>query len=226
MKKRIITLLAAAIMMSSAFYAQGNLEVTDKTAFIFPGKDSGYFYARVENTGSEPVAVGSGKLVLFSENDDILETSDYVTPYPGNLILEPGDYTYISEFLWNSALKNQTVGDVKFSIEGTDRGKQAEKIPCEASFELNGSDSYDNYVYITCTNDSDEIRYGYYLVTAFFDPDGTLVYVDKNRYEKIGLHPGSTQTTALYIDGDIVDYFESNHIEIGSVDALVYYVSE
>ena len=38
MKKRIITLLAAAIMMSSVFYAQGNLEVTDKTAFFFPGR--------------------------------------------------------------------------------------------------------------------------------------------------------------------------------------------
>ena len=225
-KRTICSMMLGMTFMSGAALAAGELSVTDKTAFIFPGKDSGYFYAKIENTGDVPVGIDSGKLVLFSADDDILETSDYISAYPNRLILDPGEYTYLSEFLWNSTLKNQVIGDVKFSISDTDRGRTVQTIPCEVSLEMKGSDSYDNYIYITVTNEDSEIRYGYYLITALMDTEGNLIYVDKNSYEHVGLHPGSTSTFGMYIDNDIVEYFEANRIEVGSVDALVYYIEE
>ena len=222
-KRLICSTVLGMAMMSCAALAAGEVSVTDKTAFIFPGDDSGYFYAKIENTGDAPVGVDSGQMVLFSDNDSILETSSYVTTYPNRLVLDPGEYTYVSEFLWNSTLKNQTIGDVKFTVGETDRGNDVRQIPCEASLDLKGSDSFDNYVNVTITNEESEIRYSYYMVVALTDTAGNLIYVDKQAYEHVGLHPGCTVTFGLYIDNKIVEYFETNGIEVGPVDALVYY---
>ena len=227
MKKRILAyMILGMVFMTTRAFAGGELSVTDKTAFIFPGKDSGYFYAKVENIGDEPVGVDSGTLALFSDTDEILEASAYVSTYPNRLILNPGEYTYVSDFLWNSALKNKTVGDIRYSVSETDRGREVQIVPCEAACEIKGSDSFDNYVYVTITNDESETRYGYYIVAALLDTGGNLIYVDENSYERIGLHPGSTATFGMYIDNDIVEYYEANGIEVGSVDVLVYYLEE
>lgn len=225
---RKITLMAfvVSLLLSASCFAEGTVNVADKTAYIFSGKDSGYFYAKVENDGDAPAGVDNGKLVLFSGDDDILVTSDYVNTYPSRVILNPGEYTYISEFLWDSNLKNQSIGDIKFSIDTTDRGTAVERVPCEASYEITGSDSYDNYVHVTITNEADQARKGYYLVGALYDTAGNLVYVDTNQYENVSIHPGSTVTFSLYIDADNINYFESNGIQIGSVDAIVYYREE
>ncbi len=221
-KRMICSTVLGMAMMSCAALAAGEVSVTDKTAFIFPGDDSGYFYAKIENTGDAPVGVDSGQMVLFSDNDSILETSSYISTYPNRLILDPGEYTYVSDFLWNSSLKNQTIGDVKFTAGATDRGIEARKIPCEVSLDLKGSDSYDNYVNVTITNEDSEIRYSYYMVVALTDTAGNLIYVDKEVYEHVGLHPGSTATFGLYIEKKIIEYYDAKGIEIGSVDALVY----
>lgn len=226
MKKAILLAFIGSLILSAICYAEGNVSVSEKAVIIPPGDDSGNFYAKIQNDGDAPVGVNSGKLVLFSGNDEILVTSDYVTTYPSRIVLQPGEYTYIKEFLWDSALKNQTIGDIKFSVDSTDSGTDAERVPCDATFEINGSDSFDNYIHITVTNEADQTRNGYYLVGALIDTTGNLVYVDTNQYENVGLHAGSTATFSMYIDNDSINYFESNGIQIGSVDAIVYYRSE
>ncbi len=226
-KKHLLAFaLVGTMLIPQAALAAGNLAVSDKITFIYPGKDSGNFYAKIENTGDAPVAVDSGKLVIFSESDEILETSDYINSYPGSLILEPGEYTYLSEFLWNSTLKNQAIGDVKFSVSSDTEGKTAEQIPCEVTYTINGSESLDNYMHVTFKNEDSQIRYGYYLTASLYDTEGNLIYVDQNRYEALGIHPDSTVTIDMYIDNDNLSYYEANHMEIGSADALVYYLPE
>ena len=226
MKRTVLLGILAGILLSKTAFAGGNLNVTDKNVFIYTGKDSGVFSARIENDGDAPAGVDSGKLVLFSENDDILETADYITAFPSRLVLNPGEYTYVREFLWTSDRKNQTIGDMKFSVGVTENGREAERILCESSYEISGSDSFDNYLYISFTNEAEQIRYGYYLVAALYDTEGNLIYVDNNQYEKVGVHPGSTVTIGLYLDNDTIEYFEANNIEIGSSDALVYYIEK
>ncbi len=226
MKKAALLALIASLAITGSCYADGNISVSDKAIVIAPGDDSGNFYAKIQNDGDAPAGVDNGKLVLFSGNDEILVTSDFVNTFPSRIVLNPGEYTYVKEFLWDSALKNQTIGDIKFSVDSTDRGTNAERIPCEAEYEINGSDSYDNYIHITVTNESDQTRKGYYLVGALLDTAGNLVYVDTNQYENVGLHAGSTATFSLYIDRDNINYLESNGIEIGSVDAIVYYITD
>ena len=63
-------------------------------------------------------------------------------------------------------------------------------------------------------------------MAALLDTAGNLVYVDQNQYENVGLHAGSTATFSLYIDKDTINHFESSGIQIGSVDAIVYYKAD
>ena len=65
---------------------------------------------------------------------------------------------------------------------------------------------------VTFTNTTDEILYGAYVVAAITDNDNNIVYVDRQNYESIGIHPGSTVTVKLYIDGDYINYYEINGI--------------
>ena len=136
----------------------------------------------------------------------------------------PGEYTYLSDFLWNSALKNETAGEIRLSVESVESGTEPVKIPCEVTYQIDGSGSLDNYLYLTFRNDSDQICYGYYLEAALYDTEGNLIYVNSGRYENVGLHPGSEITVAMYVDNDTLTYFESNGIQIGTADGLVYFV--
>lgn len=222
--KRIIAFILCVLLMLCALSAsaEGKLTVTAKNAIIYIGKDSGVFVGKVENTGDEALYYDNGQLVIFSEDDEILETENYVYSSPNDLLLKPGEYTYVYEFLWNSALKNAKVGDVKFSVKSDTRGYDYDIIPSSAEIDFKGSSSYSNYVNVTFTNESDEILYGAYVVAAMFDSDGEMIFVNRNDYDSLGVHPGSTVTLKLYIDYDLVEYYEAKGIEPTVVDSQVF----
>ena len=136
MQRMLLVALVLSCLMVGVAAAEGKVKGTDKALVIPAGDDSGYFFAKVENVGDAPIVPDSGDLVLFSEDDDIILSSSYVTTFPSFAVLEPGDYLYVQQFLWDSALENATVGDYKFSAKGRDRGNAIVKYPCEATFDL------------------------------------------------------------------------------------------
>lgn len=222
MKKFVVLLLMVTLVVSSTAFAEGKLKVTEKNLLVFAGDDNGYFYAKVENVGDKAIGVGSGNLVIFSEDDDILVTESYVTTMPSYVLLEPGESLYMKEFLWNSALKNTPVGDYKFSMQTRNSQTAVEKFECEASFELEGANSYNNYVYVTFTNSIDIPLYDFYIVAALHDEDGNLVFADSKSLSSIAIHPGSSVTVKLYVDRDLMEHYEANGIVPASVDAMVF----
>lgn len=222
-------ILAAVLLMSLALssfgvLAEGQLTTTQKSLLEIDGEDKGYFFARVENTGDAGLFVGSGKLVGFSANDDILVSTDYVSSYPGGIQLAPGEYAYVREFLWESVLKDKDIADYKFSAESSPYGTEAKKLSSDVNFEIGGVDSYNNFVYVTVTNDSPDIVYGLYVVAALFDANKELIYVESNSYDSLGLHPNSTVTLKLYVDNDLVKHYQAHDIKPTSADAQVYIV--
>ena len=74
------------------------------------------------------------------------------------------------------------------------------------------------YGNVTFTNTTDEIIYGAYVVCAIMDRNDNVVYVDRDRYNNLGVHPGSTVTLKMYIDSDYIDYLEVNTINLAKVD--------
>ena len=224
--KKLITLIMvlSAFLCPAVVMAEGELTVTSKNAIIKIGEDSGIFVARVENTGDAPIYYDNGKMVIFSDKDDILASANYVYSSPSDILLQPGEYTYCYDFLWNSELKNAKLGDVKFSVSSDTSGNSYNQLPATAELELPGTDFWSyNYVNVTFTNTTEEVLYGAYLVAAITDVEGNLIYVDRSDYDNIGIHPGSTVTIKMFIDSDYITYYETNNIKPANVEALVYY---
>ncbi len=219
--KKLVVFLALLCLIPSFAFAEGELTVTQKNLIVFDDDDTGWFYARVENTGDEPIYSDSGSLVLFTPDDEILLTESYVRTSPSYMLLNPGEYAYVSSFLWDSALEDNEVGDVKFSIGEDDDGYEYETIPSEAEMDLEGVDSYENYINVTFTNSTDEILYDFAICVAMTDTNGDLVFVDSDSTSTIGLHPGSSMTIKVYVDNDLMTYYDAHGITPAAVDSYI-----
>ena len=170
----------------------------------------------MENTGDDAIGVGTGKLVAFSADDEVLISEDYVSTSPNAAILQPGESLYVREWLWESALASSDIADYKFSMGTDDYGAPLKFVPCEATVEMN-----DGYIYITLTNDTEETQYGLYITAALHDAEGNLIFVSDQSVDNVGIHPGSTVTFRMYIDSDVVEYYANAGIEPAAVDAYV-----
>lgn len=226
MKKRSVILAVLLCMCSvTTVYAENKLSVTKKN-LIELEKNTGHFYAKVENTSDVPMAIGSGNLAAFNENDEILTTVDYVSAYPSGIVLNPGEHVYMHEYIFEDALEDNDIADYKFSIETRESGSEVERIPCEVSLDLSGADSYNNYIDVTFSNTGETVNYGYYISVALYDENDELIYVDGQSYENIGIHAGSTVTMKLYVDNDLLEYYNANSITPKTADAIVFLEKE
>lgn len=215
LKKLVVLILLGACFLSSTALCEGKLKVTEKNLFLFSNDDTGYFFAKIENVGDAAAGVGSGDLVLFSEDDEILLSNSYITTLPSSVVIDPGEYLYVKEFLWDSALQNNTVSDYKFSMPLDRRTTTVSTVPCESSYD-------DEYIYVTFTNTTNEPLLDLYVVGALYDSNGNLIYADSNSIFKVSIYPGSTITARIYIDDDLRNYYAMNGISPSSVVGTVY----
>lgn len=141
---------------------------------------------------------------------------------PDEVYLEPGEYAYVRENIYDDALDTAEVADCKFSIRAVDNGEEYEKLTSEAKIHFEPDEEDDNYVDVTFTNTTDEILYDYKIVAALYDQNGELLFINTEMVSGIGVHPGSTITVRLYIYEDILMYFCREGLTPTTVDALVY----
>lgn len=215
----LMTVLCCAAVVS----AEAEITVIDKILITTEGDWTGDFFAKVENTGDSGAYLEyGGKLVAFSDDDEIIISHDYVGSYPTRLYLESGEYGYIKCAIYEDALETSTVADYRFSIKTSNYGDTYAKLPSEASIEYVGGKSDDNYLCVTFTNESSEMLYDFYITAALYDQNGGLIFVGGDSYSAVGIHPGSTITVKLYIDDDDVAYFERNKLVPTSADSIVY----
>lgn len=226
MRRLVAIMLALAMLFGVNCLAEGKLSVTQKNLIIYDGDDNGYFYAKVENTGDAPIGIGTGKLVAFSPDDEIVLSENYVSAYPGRVILAPGECAYAKEFIWDSAVKDQEISDYKFSMDTYDYGQEVVYLPCEAEISLKGADTFDNYVYVTFTNTTEKTIYGLTVTVAMTGEAGELLFVDGSSAETLGVHAGSTVTLKLYVDNDLMEYYDAHDLHPTTVDATVCYSAD
>lgn len=219
MKKCFAVLLVLLSLFLTVASAEGMLTVTQKNLIEFEGKDTGYFFAKVENTGDAPIGVGKGKLVAFSKNDEILVTKDYIYSFPSYTILQPGEYVYVQTFIWENILETKDISDYKFSIEAEKVTEKTQRIP--AKITLDTGNKYDNYAYITFTNTTDQILEESSVSFGMYDAAGKFLYAEGISNNTVGIHPGSTVTVKIYIRSDILDYFAAKGMTPTQTDAVV-----
>lgn len=230
--KRIIALIVCLMMVLAAMpaLAAGELTITKSNLVVVDGSlfVSGYLYACVENTGDAPIACGDASMAIYDAAGEILETSDWVSTIPYNVILEPGEIAYIKEWVvFDDGITSADVGEYKLSIgEYEYTGNETNFIPCEVTVGDLSSDSYDNYIYVTFTCPEGDILYDIGVAGALYDADDNIIFAGYDTMSYVGLHPGSTVTVQLYVDSDIVEHMEANSIVPSVVEAYVYFEVE
>jgi hypothetical protein len=222
----LLTLCCVMVLATTAL-ADAKISVTDKKLITFEGDWSGYFFAKVENTGDTGAYVGyDGTLVCFDSDDDIILTDNYISTCPSGIYLEPGETAFIKNSILETELKKSTVADYKFSIKADDYGYTYSAMNAEATISYEGADSYDNYIYVTFTNTTEDVIYGLYAVAAMYDQNGALMFVDYEYTSTFGVHPGSTITAKVDIDKDLVNYYTRESLTPTTVEAIVYVEKE
>jgi hypothetical protein len=215
-------ILTVMLILACAFaLADGKQKVVQKNYYVVESYSNYfYFFAKVENAGDAPITLDTGMLVIFDQDDEIVQTENYVYPYPR--YLEPGEYAYARDWTFLE-IGADDIGDVKFSI-GLDRLRNpVTRIPCEAVYDAGDPLSkYDDYIYVTIANTTDQTLFNLRVVGALLDEEGNILYVGQDSMSNLGIHAGSTVTARLYIDSDFAEHFMNNRIVPAVVDALVY----
>ncbi len=228
MKKKMaaVVVTGALCLIPNTAFAEGKLEVTEKNLILYSEEDGGVFFAKVENTGDEAVGIGTGELVITSEAGDELLTDDYISSTPSFVEVPPGDSLYVREDLWDSGLEGATIGNYELTMETweVDGVDAVERVSCEASFDVSGE--YGDCVRVTFTNNTEDLIEDFTVVAWLYDEDDNLIFVSSSMYGALAVHGGSTITDTLYIDGDLVEYYEEKGITPARAEAVVYYESE
>jgi len=222
--KKMMSLFVAMVLVLSMYaYAEEKLTVANENLVVFSGDDTGYFYAKVINDTGLPVGVDSGALVIFSTDDEIVLAEDYVYTAPSYVILQPGDYLYIYKYLWDDALLDSEIGDYKFSIPIGNSSTEIVKVPCEATMDLKGVGSYDNYVYITFNNNTGEQVFEPYFVVAIYDQNENIVFTAYHSLTDVIVNENSSVTVRCYVGDEFMEHYATNNIIPTSIDAYVTY---
>ncbi len=223
MKKFAVLSLVFIIMamLSVSAFAEGELTVTQDSLFIFDNDDDGYFCAKVENTGDEPVYYRSGELNLYDEDNNAFVTEKYVSTSPSSFYLEPGDFAYIKESIYDKKLLETPVNRYDFAVTTDKWGSKYTPIPCEADFNFSG-DSSGSQVFITFTNNTEDLMHDLYFTAALFDANDTLVSVVSTDYAYIALHPGASATVMLNMNSWVVKHLAAHDLAPVRVEGYVY----
>lgn len=224
MKK--LLLFGSAVLLCCTFatgQAQEEIKVTQKNYYTFSEYSTyGYLFAKVENTGDVPVYLDSGKLVIFDENDDIVETAQFVQTYPDYLL--PGEYGYAYD--WALLDDDVQVADYKFSVGSSEYGTEVKRLECEAFYDAGESSKYDDYMYITVTNTTDKPLYDLYVVASMLDKEGNILYTNYDVLNEAGVHSNSTVTFRLSVNDSFAEQFAAQGTTPDRVDAIVYFEEE
>ena len=216
-----LVLILAALLCIPAF-AAAELTVTDATLFIYDDDDDGYFFAVVENTGDAPAYYRSGVLEILDDDGNAFITKNYVSSSPYGIYLEPGDSAYVRESIWDKTLLETKVGGYNFTVTTDTWGTKYREIPCDAEFYYSTESTYDNEMFVTFTNDSDDLLHDIAIVAALYDEDDTLLYVYSTSYGNIAIHPGGTITIMLDVNSALAKHLNAYDYTPVRIVGLVY----
>lgn len=225
MKKTVVFILALVLTLCTCVpgLAAGKLNVDTENFVVISGYWSyGYCYAKVSNTGNQPIKINAGVFEIYDEEGNPLTSSGYVNAYPS--CLQPGEYAYTKV---NSELTEEQlplVDDYMLTLTGkSDKDTVVTKLPVEVEYQPNVENGWFTYNYLTgtVTNNTDETLFDIRIVMVLLDADGNVLYLAADTLYD-GLTPGSGIVFRCDVDSNFLDYYAAQGIEIASCDAIAY----
>ncbi|MBD9281291.1 MAG: hypothetical protein EGS70_13060, partial [Clostridiales bacterium] len=112
----MLLILCSALLMTAAFAEEAapeaKITVVEQRFINMEDDGRGFFFAKVQNTGDAAGYVDyKGNIVASDAEGNIILTENYVSTAPDEVYLEPGEYAYVRENIYDDALDTAEVAD-------------------------------------------------------------------------------------------------------------------
>jgi len=209
MKKVIILVLLASILLPASALAAGKLTVTQEAFYVRPyfSYFAGETYAEVTNTGDKPVKFNGGMIELYDADGNSIESSNLYSLYPP--ILGPGEVGYLYDTTSVKEAEDKSYID-DYALTVTSKGENEEVIrylPSDGRFgEVQRSRYFSEYrLTAIITNDTDETLEKVTVAIALYDANDKLIYADKITPYNIGIPSGQSIEFNTRVDSRILE---------------------
>lgn len=182
----IILLMSILHLLCGHALALQEATVTQENCYALPEARRCYYFARIDNTGNEPIKLDTLQLELLDADGEVIESSDEVIASPNTL--NPGEYAYIRLTLYTSNVLS-AVADCLLTFEVSEPSKYLRdvvRLDSQASFDPD--DTHSEYrvgrAVVTAVdssnhtfNRSNDTLSSIVAVCAMLDEAGNILYV-------------------------------------------------
>jgi len=201
------------------------LVITDSN-FIY-NRQSGisFFFAKVENKGSEYLSLNNSVFTAYDRDGNVLFESPDITLTPGDLLIAPDDFAFISTMMFDTADTGWQEKTERYNVELNEstEGERYNRIACTEKHSL--STMY-NLTQISLdvifSNDTEDIMEETELVYALFDQEQNLMAVDYTCFPGMAFFPQSKIRQHVYIYTDIQEWMLQNNRTPETISAYLY----
>ena len=198
------------------------LIISDET-LLKPENDTrdAVYFARIENISDEPMTTRWWKLIGYQDSEVVFEEG-YIESVPDHIILNPGEYAYVEEYIYDSRLEEASITSFELKeMAGYYEGTAYNILPSEAALLTDEDGTV--FIRFILSNNTEEILYPSYLIGALYDKSDRLIYVTTERLkEDLGIYPGSTVSMNAYLEDSITEYYQENGIVPARADSILY----
>lgn len=227
MKKISALVLALVLVLCCAApaMAAGKLEIEAESFILIDTNYSDYVYgyAKVVNSGDKAIKVNDGLFEIYDSEGEAIDSTDWLSTYAE--YLQPGEYTYVSGYFYGVE-DLAAIDDHVLDVSGkSDNSKTTVRLPVETELALGVQESAywtRNWMYVTYTNNTNDVIYGVQVVAALLDAEGKILYMDSNSTYNCALTPGSSMIVRMEISDNFMQLFEKEGLTPATVDAIAY----
>lgn len=179
------------------------------------------YNAKIMNSNNYPVVISDETMQVLNAQGEQVGESKYDIAR-GSTYLEPGEVSFISmradipENVEVTYTKDCKVRKSKIYVRDI-------SIPTsESGFTLGGTYAFQNTVWTTITNNTENPVPDIEVVFALEDENGTVWYVENESLYSKALYPASSIMMKGYVDEAVQDYCKENKIELTTLETSAW----
>ena len=227
--KKFAALLTGLTLALSAVPASAAGGITQSNEAWYVCKHSGnykvYYYAEVENTGSERETVDHVLFEIQNGSDTTIESTERFQLYPD--ALEAGEKGWLVITQTVKDADREDIDHYKLTLTSKEEDdKKVNHLDTKAEFVDEDEDDNENMLYLSLTNSGESTKFDLNAAAAAYQEDGSLLYVGSISARDAGLAAGNTVEFRTKIGSDLTEEWDDDGRKVASVQGIGWTVED